>query len=145
MSHDFSGRLYLRQLHRAAVLSDQSSTATAKAGDTKAGAEASKLTASSSPADAEHFCRCSARKDARFLVCRSCWWQVPEAVRKDFRFGDAREKRNAMRILLEFASGRKAMRSLQTATTEASRQQRALQPATTEASQQQRPTTSPAQ
>jgi hypothetical protein len=112
MSHDYSGRLYLRQLHRAAIFSDQSSTAPVRTGDIQARAGASKLTASSSPADAEHFCRCSARKDTRFLVCRSCWWQVPEPVRKDFRFGDARAKRNAMRILLEFAGGRKAMREI---------------------------------
>jgi hypothetical protein len=114
MSHDYSGRLYLRQLHRAAVLSEPSSTATAKAGDIKAGAVASKLTASSSPADAEHFCRCGRGKKRSHLVCNSCRFGTPVEVRRDYRHGEnVRLRRAALRVLLEFASGRKALRALQ--------------------------------
>jgi hypothetical protein len=134
MSHDYSGRLYLRQLHRAAVLSEPSSTATAKAGDIQAGAGVSKLTTASSPAAVatlpvgtsrcdvrtaqravptdETRCACLAKKKPEFLVCRSCWWQAPAEVRQQIRFGALPAKRGAIRLMLDFARGRKVLREL---------------------------------
>jgi hypothetical protein len=135
MSHDYSQRIYERQLLRAAaILSPENSTAPARAGDIQAGAGASKLTTASSPAAVatlpvgtsrcdvrtaqravptdETRCACLAKKKPEFLVCRSCWWQAPADLRQQIRFGAQPAKRGAIRLMLEFARGRKVLREL---------------------------------
>jgi hypothetical protein len=116
--YDYSSQLYERQLLRAAtILAPTNSTATVMAGDLTAEAAVSKLTAPRSPSGAVPFsgaevCACLAKKKPEFLVCRSCWWQAPLEVRHNIRFGAQPVKRGAIRMLLDFAHGRKVLREL---------------------------------
>jgi hypothetical protein len=57
-------------------------------------------------------CRCGRQKLPKHLVCHSCWHAAPDSLRKDLRFGNQPTRRAAMRLLLEAASARRAIREL---------------------------------
>lgn len=57
-------------------------------------------------------CRCGNPKSGRHLVCHRCWCATPEDIRTQLKFGTVKNKRVALRTILDFAAGRKVLATL---------------------------------